>query len=291
MNKITHISSLLLAVAVFAAAGSAAAQDVVETTTQVFRGRVTKADLETVTIEMVIQGRPQEISVPRNIVRRLTVAPPPSVVTGIEAYEAGDWRKAKLNLERVILNFQGLDVEWAQKGMVYFGRSCLRNDDYDNAESAFTSFLNAYPEHDLVIEARLGKADIERARKNYDTSLEMFREIVEPFDKQLRPEAMDIFYAAESYIGIGKSLEAQGDNAGAIESYTRVIALYPADRFYPEALYLCAALFNRTGRLEKAEQYVNEIINEYSKSVFARNAIQLRDEIRQKKQAAEKKVG
>jgi TolA-binding protein len=175
--------------------------------------------------------------------------------------------------------------------MVYFGRSCLRSGDYDNAERAFNSFLNAYPEHELVIEARLGKADIERARKNYDAALEMFREIVEPFDKQLRPEAQEILYAAECYIGIGKSLEAQGDDAGAIESYTRVNALYPADRFYPEALYLCAALFTRTGRFDKAEQYVNEIINDYSKSDFARNAIQLRDEIRQKKQAAEKKAG
>ncbi len=290
MNKTTYISFSLLAAMVITSS-SAFAQDVVETTTQVFRGKVTKADSETVTVEMVIQGRPQEITVPRNIVRRLTVEPPPSVVTGIQAYEEGDWRKAKLNLERVILNFQGLDVEWAQKGMVYFGRSCLRSGDYDNAERAFDSFINAYPEHDLVIEARLGKAEIERARKNYENALEMFREIVEPFDGELRPEAGELLYAAECYIGIGKCLEAQGDDAGALTAYVRVIALYPVGRFYPEALYLCAALFNRIDRLEKAEQYLTELINDHASSEFARSAIQLRDAVRQKKRAADNKAG
>ena len=282
-NISTSIFMAFVGLCVFFSCSGAQAQDVVETATQVFRGRVKAADTNSITIEMTVQGRPQEITIPRQMVRRMKVEPPPSVVEGIKAYEEGDWRKAKLNLERVILNYQGLDMEWAQKGMVYFGRASIFGGDDKNAEQAFSLFLSAYPDHGLVIEARLGLANVERARKNHDAALEMFRSLSEPFGEQLRPERQDLSYAAEAYLGIGKCLEAQGDLRAAYDAYVKIMALYPAEGFYPEALFRCAVISSELNELDKAGRYLAELIDEYPATEFARSGLQLRNSIERKK--------
>ena len=279
---------LAVAAGILAGAWPAYPEDVVETTTQVFRGRVKRADANSVTIEMLVQGRQQEINVPRQIVKKLTVEPPPSVLTGIAAYEEGDWRKAKLNLEKIILNYQGLDVEWAQKGMVYFGRSCMFDNDHVNAEKAFDAFLKAYPDHELVVEAKLGQADVQRAKKNYEAALASFKSLAEPYEKLLRPSKEYLAYAAEIFIGIGKCLQEQGDQAGALDALLRVIALYPAEAFYPEALYRCAVAFSELNQPDKAGPRLDELIADYPASAFAKKAVELRSAIEKKKKEAEK---
>lgn len=267
-------------------AQTAGAEDVVVTQDREFRGIVKRADTNSITIEMIVQGKQQEIAIPRYMVKSLTVAPPPSVIAGIEAYEKGDWKKARLNLESVILNYQGLDVDWAQKGMVYSGRASLFAGDYVNAERAFTSFLNAYPDHDLVIDAKLGQADIERSKKNYETALERFRELAEPYDKQFRPARNELPYAAETYLGIGKCLEARNDMPGALDAYVRIIALYPAERIYPEALYRSATVAVELNQFDKAGRFLSELVKEYPDTEFAKQGIQLQSAIERKKAAA-----
>lgn len=269
---------------------AALAEDVVVTKNQVFRGKVTDADGNTVTIEMLMQGKQQKMVIPRDMVVSMTVEPPPSVTAGIEAYEQGDWKKAKLNLEKIILNYQGLDVGWAQEGVVHFGRASLLAGDYANAERAFTSFLKLYPDHELVIEAKLGQAEIERSKKNYDAALEQFRAMAVPYDKVLRPARSELPYAAEIYLGIGKCLEAKSDMSGALHAYVRSIALYPDERIYPEALYRSAVVFSEMNRFDKAGLYLSELIKEYPATEFAKQGIQLRNSIEAKQTAAEKKT-
>lgn len=288
-----HSSQSLVAAFLFCLAALCArapGQDVVETPTQTFRGRVTMADTNSVTLEMLVQGRPQEITIPRDRVRRIQVTPPPSVIAGIEAYESGDWRSARLNLERVILNFEGLDVDWARKGMVYFGRASLFADDHENAGRAFSMFLRAHPDHELVIEARLGLADVERARGNLDEALEMFKALAEPYDRVLRPDRDELPYAAETYLGMGRSLEAKGELEAAFDAYVRIIALYPSERIYPEALYRCAVVSTELNEFDKAERYLAELIDEYPGTDFARSGLQLRSSIERKKLDAAKHV-
>ncbi|MFC1461821.1 outer membrane protein assembly factor BamD [Verrucomicrobiota bacterium] len=293
MQTCPWLSSVIFLVVVawfLALAPPALAEDVVVTPNKVFRGRVTAADADSVTIEMLIQGRPQKVAVPRSIIKQLKVEPPPSIIAGIEAYEKGDWRKAKLSLEKVILNYQGLDVDWAQKGMVYFGRASFFAGDYPKAKRAFTMFLSTYPDHPLVIEARLGQAQIEHSEKNYETALEQFRALAETFDKQLRPASTQLPYAAEIYLGIGKCLDAQDDKSEALDAYVNAIAIYPAERFYPEALYRSSVISAELGKFDRATNCLSELIDKYPATEFARKGILLKNSIKQKKAAAEKKA-
>ncbi|MDP2990587.1 MAG: hypothetical protein Q8O57_08495, partial [Kiritimatiellota bacterium] len=109
----------LVAVGLMLSSMPAWPQDVVVTRSQTFRGRVVSVDAAGIRIQLAQGG---EVTVPRAGVVQLTVEPPPSVVRGIAAYEKGDMRNAQLNLGKVMMQYLGLDTEWAAKGMVYFGR-------------------------------------------------------------------------------------------------------------------------------------------------------------------------
>lgn len=264
---------VLVAVGLMLASLSAWTEDVVVTKSQTFRGRVVSVDAAGIRIQLAQGG---EVTVPRTGVIQLTVEPPPSVVRGIAAYEKGDLRNAQLNLGKVMMQYLGLDTEWAAKGMVYFGRASLLSGDYDKAGKAFEAFLQAYPEHPLSTSASVGLAEIELARKNYAPALAKFQELALPYDKQLKPAKDQLPYAAEIYLGIGQCQEGLVRPADALDGYLRVIGLYPVEPFYSEALYRGAGLLAVSNQNAKAEGMLTELIENYPASPFAAKAIEVR---------------
>ena len=263
----------LVAVGLMLSSLSAWPEDVVVTKSQTFRGRVVSVDAAGIRIQLTQGG---EVTVPRAGVTQLTVEPPPSVVRGIAAYEKGDLRDAQLNLGKVMMQYLGLDTVWVAKGMVYFGRASLRAGDYDKAGKAFEAFLKTYPEHPLSMAASVGLAEIELARKNYAPALAQFRELAQPYDKQLKPAKDQLAYAAEIYIGIGQCQEGLARPADALDGYLRVIGLYPVEPFYSEALYRGAGLLAASNQSAKAEGMLTELVENYPASPFAAKAIEMR---------------
>lgn len=268
---------VLLTVSLVLASAPGWSEDVVETKTQSFRGRVLSVDATGIRVQLAQGG---QVTVPRAGVVRLTVAPPPSVVSGIEAYEKGDMRNAKLNLEKVMLQYLGLDTEWAAKGMVYLGRASLRSGDYANAVKIFDTFLQTYPDHPLSPVAAIGLAQVELAQKNYEPALAKFMELAEPFDKQLKPNEDQLVYAAEIYIGIGLCQEGLARPAAALDGYLHVVGLYPREPFYAEALFRAAKLLAASGQNAKAEGLLAELVENYPASSFAAGAMELRKKVR-----------
>ena len=264
---------VLVAVSLMLSSILAWPEDVVATKSQTFRGRVVSANADSIRLQMTQGG---EITVPRAGVIQLTVEPPPSVVRGIAAYEKGDLRNAQLNLGKVMMQYLGLDTEWAAKGMVYFGRASLRSGDYDKAGKAFKTFLQAYPEHPLSMSASVGLAEIELARKNYAPALAKLQELAQPYDKQLKPAKDQLPYAAEIYLGISQCQEGLARPADALDGYLRVIGLYPVEPFYSEALYRGAGLLAASNQNAKAEGLLTELIENYPASPFAAKAIEMR---------------
>ena len=252
-------------------------EDVVVTRSQTFRGRVVSVGAAGIRIQLTRGG---EVTVPRAGVIKLTVQPPPSVVRGIAAYEKGDLRNAKLNLGKVMMQYLGLDTEWAAKGMVYFGRASLRSGDYDKASKAFDVFLKTYPEHPLSMAASVGLAEIELAKKNYAPALAQLQKLAQPYDKQLKPAKAQLAYAAEIYLGIGQCQEGLARPDDALNGYLRVIGLYPMEPFYSEALYRGAGLLAASNQNAKAEGMLTELIKNYPASPFAVKAIEARKKIR-----------
>ncbi len=268
---------VLLTVGFVLACAPVWSEDVVVTKTQTFRGRVLSVDAAGIRVQLAQGG---QVTVPRAGVVQLTVAPPPSVVNGIDAYEKGDMRNAKLNLDKVMMQYLGLDTEWAAKGMVYLGRASLRSGDYAAAVKTFETFLQTYPDHPLSLVAAVGLPQVELAKKNYEPALAKFMELAEPFDKQLKPDKDQMVYAAEIYIGIGLCQEGLARPAAALDGYLHVIGLYPQEPFYSEALFRAAKLMAASGQNAKAEGLLAELVDNYPASPFATGAIELRKKVR-----------
>ena len=265
--------TVLIAAGLMLASMPAWSEDVVVTKSQTFRGRVISVDAVGIRLQLAQGG---EVTVPRAGVIQLTVAPPPSVVRGIAAFEKGNLREAQLNLDKVMMQYLGLDTEWAAKGMIYFGLASLRSGDYDKAAKAFDAFLQTYPEHPLGTAASVGLAEIELARKNYTPALAKFQELAQPYAKQLKPAKDQLPYAAEIYLGIGQCQEGLARPADALDGYLRVIGLYAVEPFYSEALYRGAALLAASNQNAKAESMLTELIENYPASSFAAKAIEAR---------------
>ncbi len=264
------ITAILAAAGLLAAGiNCARAEDIVATRQQNYRGTVKAVTADGIQFELPGKG---VITIPRAAVTQMRVEPPPAVTRGIAAYEHGNIREARQNLDRVVFQYQGLDVDWAMKGLLYFGRTCLQGQDLTAAARAFEAFLKAYPESDLAVDARLGMAEIELLNKNYEKALADLRELAAPFDAQLKPPVEQVVFAAGAYLGIGRALEAQQQLPEALDAYLRVIALYPDPKAYPEALYRAGLVFNSLEQFEKAERLLNELNDNYPDHALAKQA-------------------
>jgi len=268
--RITLILLLLLC----AVAGPA--EDIIITKNQQFRGKVKSADSKNVTIEIAGQGI---VAVPRSAIEKLTVEPPPAIIRGIEAYEKGNYKEAQLILSKAANQYLGLDTPWAAKALVYYARGCLMTGDNASAEKAFSAFLSAYDDDPLGVDAELGLAETELAKKDIDKALPKFQELADEYEKQLKPPKEQFPYAAEAFLGLGKCLEAKDDPNGAISAYLKIIALYPADNALPETLYRAAVILQSQNRAEYANMFLNDLIAQYPASPYSKKAADLKKQL------------
>lgn len=260
----------------------ASAVDVVVTRQQTYRGTV--KSVSAAGIQFEIQGT-GVITIPRAAVTQMRVEAPPSITRGIAAYENGNIREARQSLDRVVFQYQGLDIDWAMKGLLYFGWASLRSKDEKQAERAFKAFTQAYPESDLEVEARLGLAEIKLLNKDYDKALDELREMAGIYDSQLKPPADQTRMAAGVYLGIGKALEAKEQLTDALNAYLRVIALYPDESRCPDALYGAGIIFSKLDQFGKAERMLNDLVANYPTHEQAKQAETVLPEISAKAKA------
>lgn len=277
--KFNVLFVLFLACVLLSAPGfSQQQEDEVKTQNGVYKGVIQNATPSGVSIRL--SGTGNQITIPHSAIIDMRVNEPKVVTEGVKAYEAGRMPEAARYLQRALEQFQALETEWAVKSVVYYGRASLVNGDYENAERAFKAFLAWYPADSMVLDARLGLAQIDAAKGEYDVALEKLEEIAAPFAAELKPAPDELPYVAETYLSIGKCLEAQEKYGEALNAVLKVIALYPDEKIYPEALYRSGLLFAKAGNLKRAESTFDELLRDYPSSSFASSARRERDNIR-----------
>lgn len=249
---------------------AASAEDVITTQTREFRGQVLSADPTGIRIALSGGG---ETIIPRSlIIGKPRIAAPASILSGIKAYEQGKLKEAQLNLSKAAMQYQGLDLDWAMQAIMYYGRSCFANGEYEKAAKIFSAFLEAYADEPMAIGAQIGQAEIEISKGNYAAAAAKLRELAIEFDKQLKPNKDQIAYAAEIYLNLGQALENQTNDIEALAAYLKVTALYPADAYYSEALYRAARLYRKLDQPQKAEMLYAELIEDHAGSELATKA-------------------
>ena len=258
----------------FLSAGfTVAAEDVLVTQGRIYRGKVKSSDAKGVVMEITVAGGHSTITIPRNLVLKAIVAPPPTVKSGIASYEKGNFKDAQKSLGKTIRQYQGLDVGWAPTSLIYFARSSLAAGDLQKAQQAFGLFATNYPEHVLFHDAQVGLMEIEMAKKNYGPALEAFRKLAEYFDKQLKPPRAESAIAARIYLDQGKCLEGLSNPAEALKAYLHLVALYPVEPYCPEALFRSAMIYAGLGQGDQAEIRLTALLNDYSSSAWGAQAV------------------
>ena len=265
---------LILLLSIYAVAGLA--EDIIITKNKPYHGKVKSADSKSVTIEIAGKGI---MAVPRSAIEKLSVEPPPAIIRGIDAYEKGNYKEAQLILSKAANQYLGLDTPWAAKALVYYARGCLMAGDNVSAEKAFGAFLSAYDDDPLSVDAELGLAETEVAKKDIDKALPKFQELADEYEKQLKPPKEQFPYAAAAFLGLGKCLEAKDDPNGAMDAYLKVIALYPVDNALPETLYRAAAIYQGQNRPDYAVMFLDDLIAQYPASSYSKKAADLKKQI------------
>ena len=267
-----------------AASAGAAIDEIVIRSGAVYRGKVLSATVKGVKIELPGRG---SFDVPREQIDHIMMSPPAAIVKGIQAYERGSMKEAIATLKLAIFQFQGMDTDWAVKGLLCYARACLADRNLPEAEKAFTTFLDTYPDHDNKRDADIGLAELEIERKQYDVALSNLLEMVTTYDEMLKPEGELLRQAAQLNRDIAQCYLGLERPEDALDSFTKVIALYPWPDYYPETLYAAAELSARLGRLQRADLIYSELLENYKEFPKYRDASREQNAIRQKLAAAE----
>lgn len=257
-----------------AAAFAASADDEVVTQGRVYRGKVKSADAGGIVMDIAMPGGSSTVTIPRNLVIKVTVEPPASVTGGIAAFEKGNFKEARESLEKTRKQYQGLDAGWAATSLIYFARANMAVGDLPKAQQAFGEFTNSYPEHVLLRDAQAGLAEVDLAKKNYEPALETFRDLAEYFDKQLKPPRAESMIAARIYLGMGQCLEGLSRPDEALKAYLHLVALYPVEPYCPEALFRSAMLYLGLGQADQADLRLTALVNDYPLSAWKAKALE-----------------
>jgi len=252
------------------------AVDILQTSRTTYRGKVLKADADTVLIDLETGNR---IGVPRASIVRSRVEPNPEVLKGAELYEEGEIAAAYAQLAKSVPRFYGLDADWAVGGAIQYGRAAIELEKYDEAEKIFRNVEKLNPKHPLILGAYLGRAQVRLAQNKYESALGAFTNLAQRFDSMLKPPPQQMEVAAELHLGTGKSAEGLSQWETALDAYLKVITLYPAKQVYEEALFRSAAIRAKLGENESASAALEELIEDYPESEYGAQALKLKQHI------------
>lgn len=164
----------------------------------------------------------------------------------------------------VLMSRAGTDA-WKQIAWTLKGKAALGQGRTMMARQAFESALATGVKSAAAAEARVRLGDLRlaageaaEARVEYEQAAAM--------------AAADTLLGlrVQAYAGIGKSLKAQGDMAGAARYFLSVAVLFDDPAMVPECLDEAAEAFAKAGRTEESDKVIKELQERFPDSVWAK---------------------
>lgn len=129
------------------------------------------------------------------------------------------------------------------------------------ALAIYEKILTRFPNTEFINQVNLGKGHCLR-------SLSAFKDAIESYQSVVR--ATDTVEAASALLGTGYSYYAVGSYKDAAKAFLKVDILYGYKELKPEALDMVAKSWAKTGNMEKAKKYRDELQRRYPDSKFAK---------------------
>lgn len=154
----------------------------------------------------------------------------------------------------------GDDPQIARVALLRLGDASAAVSDWPASHSAFTRWLERFPNDPLWFQARFGIGWALQNQGNCDKAIESYRQIVASHEGPT---------AARAQFQIGECLYAQGLHEDAIREFIVVDALYAYPQWSAAALYEAGRCLHELGRADDARQRFEEVTERFPDSQWS----------------------
>ena len=161
-------------------------------------------------------------------VESITMPAPAELGAAQQAFQAKDYEKALQAAKGVAEKFKGLPTEWARLASSMVASLYGNMGQTDKAEAAWNDFEKAYPGAG-GLQAKVGRAQIAAAKKDFLTAKDSLAPIVEEALKQKNVPRENAFAYSQAFYVMGLVNENEGKLQDALENYLRTITIFYHD--------------------------------------------------------------
>lgn len=207
------------------------AQDKIVTKTGTLTGEITGVAADGSPLLNSAKGKEK---VPKADIIEIQMRTPEAVVTARKAVEVGDWAAVEGAVKAPVAAFKGLQADWVIEALGLLADAQLAQKKNDEAKKTCDEITANYAGTPYADKAKVGLARLAIAQAegaNRDAKLTEASRLLQPItasgDAVLMPDAARQRILADAFFAQGQLQEAKGQKAEALESYCKVIALYP----------------------------------------------------------------
>lgn len=169
-----------------------------------------------------------KMGIPLAEIRSVTKAAPPEVAIANAAFVAKDYQKALSAAKKVVDQFKGLPVDWAQQMTGMVGDIHLALNNLSEAETAYKDFQRYYGAQGGV-RTDVGMAKIAFSKKDLAGAKSKVEDVCNKAleEKSPAPEVAQAY--SQAFYLLGQIQEAEKNYPAALENYLRTVTLYYHD--------------------------------------------------------------
>ena len=166
-------------------------------------------------------------TIPLTDVTRLIMEPPAEFTAAAAQLSSGNAKAAAAALEKINQTFSGLPAPWAERAAVMLGDAKLAAGDQAGAKAAYEQFSKTYPAAQAL--ANLGLARLAVESGDNAAATKLLEPLVAGSDKIVLPPSGKGPELSIAFYLLGRTQEASGNKAKALENYLKASALFPFD--------------------------------------------------------------
>ena len=188
-------------------------------TGSVQEGRITGISAGSVNLTLPNGGG---VSLPLAQVAKVEMAAPKELAEARNAESA----KALALVEPLLTRFKGLPVDWYVEAMGLAADAYAAQNQPEKAQVIYEEMAHLYPNSIYGLKAKVGQAKNALRQGHKDEAAQLLAPLIAEADKKLAPAPQDSAFYGEAYLILGQIREAQGNFAGALESYLTVTTIF-----------------------------------------------------------------
>jgi tetratricopeptide (TPR) repeat protein len=162
-------------------------------------------------------------------IKEVIMPPPKAYEEGMEAYAAGDYKKALTLIGGLVNKFKGLPTPWAESATAALGDIYVGLNDLKKAEAAYKEISEYYPSAKKSTRAEVGMARLAIVNGNWDDAAKRLKPVTEAALKQVDVTPQDGAAYGQAFLLSGKIHEQKQNYSEALQDYLRTVTIYYHD--------------------------------------------------------------